>query len=159
MIDRMFQVLTIGSALGAGVMAGLFFVFSVCIMTALNRLPAEQGVAAMQSINVSILNPLFGLVFGGTAVASAILAIAAPFRWQECGSPWALAGSILYLVGAVVVTMVFNVPRNDALAALDPNVAAASGQWADYVSGWTVRNHVRTVLSVAAALCLMLSLR
>ena len=39
-------VATVGSAL----IAGVFFAFSTFVITALSRLPAEQGVAAMQSI-------------------------------------------------------------------------------------------------------------
>jgi uncharacterized membrane protein len=44
--------LTFLAALGGGLMTGLFFVFSAFMMTALARLPAGQGMAAMQSINV-----------------------------------------------------------------------------------------------------------
>ena len=60
-------VLVLLAALGSGLMAGLFFVFSVAIMTALERLMPHEGVAAMQHINVVIINPLFALVFFGTA--------------------------------------------------------------------------------------------
>ncbi len=66
-------------------MAGLFFVFSVCIMQALRRLPAEQGVAAMNAINVVIQNPLFFAAFMGTALLGVIL-IAAAFIWGGEGS-------------------------------------------------------------------------
>src|SRR5262249_36312950 len=44
-------------------LAGLFFAFSVAVMQALARLPAAGGIAAMQSINIAILNPLFLSVF------------------------------------------------------------------------------------------------
>jgi len=57
--------------LGCGLMAGLFFIFSVCIMKALGQLPPEKGIAAMQFINVVIVNPLFMLVFLGTALTYA----------------------------------------------------------------------------------------
>jgi hypothetical protein len=60
-------VLVLLAALGSGLMAGLFFVFSVAIMTALARLMPHEGVAAMQHINAVILNPLFALAFFGTA--------------------------------------------------------------------------------------------
>ncbi len=43
--------LTFAAAIGSGLMAGLFFVFSVTVMTALGKLPAPAGIAAMQSIN------------------------------------------------------------------------------------------------------------
>ena len=68
--------LTLAAALGAGLVAGIFFAFSAFIMAALKRLPPEGGISAMQSINVAVLNPVFFLVFFGTAVAALILAIA-----------------------------------------------------------------------------------
>lgn len=75
MMDRVFSSLTLFAAIGSGLMAGIFFAFSVFVMTALNRLPPAQGIAAMQFINVTILNPLFLLTFMGTAGASVVLAI------------------------------------------------------------------------------------
>lgn len=58
MIKAIFWV-TLGAVLGCGLMAGLFFAFSVCVMKALSQLAPEKGMAAMQAINVAILNPLF----------------------------------------------------------------------------------------------------
>lgn len=120
MIEKLLPVLVIVTALGSGLMAGLFLAFSIAVMTGLDRLPAAHGIAAMQFINTSILNPVFGFVFGGTAVASLALAIIAPFRWGDDGSAWMLTGSLLSLAGGLLITIVFNVPRNDALAASIP---------------------------------------
>ena len=58
---------------------------------------------------------------------------------------------MLYLVGAIAVTMGRNVPLNDALMALDPHSAEAAGRWSAYVRDWTAWNHVRTVASLAAS--------
>ncbi len=66
-------------------MAGLFFVFSTFMMTALARLGAPQGIAAMQSVNVTILNPLFLTVFMGTAALCLITAVAAIWNWSADG--------------------------------------------------------------------------
>lgn len=60
--------LAFAAIIGSGLMAGLFFVFSVCVMQALSRLPPEQGIAAMNAINVVIQNPLFLIAFMGTAL-------------------------------------------------------------------------------------------
>ena len=46
------------TAVGCGLMAGLFFAFSNFVMKALVRLPSEQGMAAMQHINVTVINPI-----------------------------------------------------------------------------------------------------
>ena len=50
-------------------------------MTALARIPNEQGIHAMQSINATILNPLFGTLFTGTALTSIVLAVVSIMRW------------------------------------------------------------------------------
>ena len=73
MTDKMLFALTLFSALGGGLMAGFFFAFSDCVMNALVRLPAAQGIAAMQSINVVAPNPLFMAGFLGTAASCVLL--------------------------------------------------------------------------------------
>jgi uncharacterized membrane protein len=66
---------------------------------------------------------------------------------------------LLYLLGTVLVTMVFNVPRNDALAGLDPNSGEAASLWVRYVAEWTAWNHVRMVAALAATAAFILALR
>jgi hypothetical protein len=78
------------AALGSGVMTGLYFAFSAFIMTAFGRLPAAGGIAAMNAINVAILNPLFFAVFFGTAAVSVVLAIVALTGWLAPGVAWLL---------------------------------------------------------------------
>lgn len=151
--------LTYFTALGSGLIAGLFFAFSTFVMTALQRLPAEQGIAAMQSINVTVLNPLFGFVFGGTALACVFMAIASLFRMGTPGAGYLLAGSLLYIVGAFLVTTAFNVPLNDSLAAVDPGSAAGAEVWSHYLSKWVAWNHVRTIASLAALASFILAIR
>jgi uncharacterized membrane protein len=72
-MEALLPALTVLAALGAGLVAGIFFAFSTFIMAALARLPAEGGIAAMQSINVAVLNPLFFLAFFGTAAIALVL--------------------------------------------------------------------------------------
>ena len=66
MIDGFARVLTLIWAVGAGLVASIFFAFSTFVMKALNRLPPAQGIAAMQFINVTVINPLFMTAFFGT---------------------------------------------------------------------------------------------
>lgn len=149
--DQLLFALTLFAALGSGLVAGVFFAFSAFVMKALARLPAGEGIAAMQSINVVVLNPWFMTAFFGTAAACILALISSLLRWHEPGSAYLLAGSVLYLVGSLLVTIAFNVPRNEALAAVaatDPNGAKL---WAGYIASWTAWNHVRTAASLAAA--------
>jgi uncharacterized membrane protein len=157
-MDVLLFVLTVCSALGCGLMAGTFFAFSSFAMKALGRLPPAQGIAAMQSINVAVIHPVFLGVFLGTAATCAALAVSSLFRWHHPGAAFLLAGSLLYLAGTFLVTMVFNVPRNNALAAVDPSSAEGARVWASYLSRWTAWNHVRTLAALAAASALTLAL-
>jgi uncharacterized membrane protein len=158
MIDNILFTLTLLSALGCGLMAGVFFAFSNSVMKALARLQPPQGIAAMQSINVTILNPLFFVVFLGTAATSILLAVSLLWRWQQPGAVYLLAGSLLYLVGAIVVTVVLNVPMNEGLATVEPASAEAAKLWARYLTSWTNWNHVRTVAALLATVSFILAL-
>jgi uncharacterized membrane protein len=150
-------LLTLIAALGSGLMAGLFFAFSSFIMTALVKLPPEHGIAAMNSINVTILNATFGLTFFGTAVLCLGLGIVSVLRWAEPGSAWLLAGSLIFLVGTIGVTMVFNVPLNDALAAVAPASPEGAALWSRYLAQWLPWNHVRTIANIAALIAFILA--
>jgi len=138
---------------GAGTVGGVFFGFSSFIMKALAQLPPRQGVAAMQRINVVVLNPPFLGVFMGTAVLGAACAIAAFVPWSPPRSPWLLAAAVLYVAGTFFVTMAFNVPRNQRLASLDAESSEAAVYWPVYVQQWSMWNHVRTAASLVAAAC------
>jgi uncharacterized membrane protein len=141
----------LAAAIGCGAMAGVFLAFSAFVMRGLGRLPATQGIAAMQSINVTAVTPPFLLALFGTAVACVALAISSGSRWGEPGAAAGLVGCLLYLIGTIGVTIACNVPRNDALAAVDPRSPESARLWTDYLRGWTAWNHVRTVAALAAA--------
>ena len=158
MVDQLFRALTIVTAIGCGLIGGVFFAFSTFIMRALARLPANEGIAAMQSINIVVINPLFLSVFIGMAVAGVVLIISSLLKWHNSGSVYLIVGGALYVIGTFLVTMIFNVPRNNALAALAPTSPEAARYWIEYVSSWTAWNHVRTVAALAAAASISMSL-
>lgn len=80
----MFTALTLLGCLGAATVGGVFFAFSSFVMKALAQLPPAQGLAAMQRINVVVLNPAFLGVFLGTAAS---LASAGCCAWALTLSP------------------------------------------------------------------------
>jgi uncharacterized membrane protein len=151
--------LTIFAALGSGMIGGLLFAFSNFVMRALVQQPPESGIRTMQAINITIINPLFFLVFLGTALASVILAVTSLPRLSSPGSILLLIGCVLYIVGTFGVTMAFNVPLNNRLAILEPSTAQAAEFWREYVSSWLQWNHVRTIAAILASLLLILSIR
>ena len=136
-MSNLLFVLTLCAVLGCGLMAGVFFAFSTFIMCALARLQPAQGIEAMQSINRTVINPWFLGAFLGTAAVCILLAGTALWRWQQPGATYLLAGSLLYLIGTVLVTMAFNVPMNNALENVDPASNDAASQWNSYLTRWT----------------------
>ena len=152
MTPRALCLTSYGAALGCAVVAGVLFAFSSFVMPALARLPPAQGIAAMQSINVAAITRSFMVAFLGTALVSAALLVAALVRRVEPGGELRIAGAVLYLIGAIAVTRICNIPRNDALDALDPETADAAAAWARYVASWTAWNHVRAIAGALAAI-------
>ncbi len=140
-----------GAALGCGVMAGIYFAFSTFVMRALAGVPTTAGIAAMQSINEVIVSSAFLPLFFGTTLAGIGLAGWSLPHWGEPGTSALLVGGVVYVIGMFVCTVAFNVPLNDALAAVDPGGLEAAGVWSEYVERWTRWNHVRTLASAMAS--------
>ncbi len=135
--------LIVFTALGSGLVAGVFFAFSSFVMRALEALAMVEGIRAMQRINTAVINPSFVGVFFGTAAACLALLGIAVMQWGERGAAHLLWGSLVYLIGSIGVTMVCHVPLNNALAAVDAQSVDAARVWQQYQRQWTRWNHVR----------------
>lgn len=156
--NNAFFTLKLFSILGCGLIAGVFFAFSTFVMKALAQQPPAHGIAAMQAINITAIDPLFmGAIFG-TAAVCLFLIVFSLLKWHQPGAVYLLVGGLLYLVGSVLVTIAFNVPLNDALAIAKPDSPEGADLWAKYLTNWTLWNHVRTVASLAAAALLAIAL-
>ena len=146
--------LTGAGALGAGLVGGIFFAFSVFVMRALASLPPAQGIAAMQRINVTVLHPLFLGPFLGSAPLLGVAAFLAFGGASPLAAQALTAAFVVYALGSVGVTIVCNVPRNERLKPMAADSAEAQAYWPVYVREWLRWNHVRTVASLlASALC------
>jgi uncharacterized membrane protein len=141
-------------------MAGLFFSWSCAVTAGLGKLPDAAYLAAMQSINRTILNPLFFSCFFGSALLLPLSAwqaygVATPLRF------WLLLGAAAcYLTGVMGVTIFGNVPMNDALDAFKMDHASAevmARQRAAFETRWNALNNLRTVASTAAVVLLGLA--
>lgn len=144
------------AAVGAFVIGGVFYGFSTFIMQALGRLPGPEGIRAMQTINVTVMTPLFLGIFAGTALLLFGLAIVAVLNPGQPGALLVIAGAALYVLGCFAVTMGLNVPLNNAIAAVDPASADGAAVWARYLRDWVFWNHVRTAAALAGAVVLVL---
>jgi uncharacterized membrane protein len=139
-MNRVLEWATLGTVLGSGLAAGVFFAFSAFVMPALDRLPAARSITAMQSINKLAVTPPLMIVLFGTALAAVALALWAVTSWGQRPAPWLLAGAALYVIGV-----------NNALATVLPEGTGAAARWSSYYGHWLVWNHVRAAAALGAA--------
>ncbi len=132
------QLAGITALLGSALVGGVFFAFSSFVMNALARVPSAEGIAAMQSINVVVINPAFLGAFMGTAVLSLGVGGLAVVASSHPSASYFLAGAIFYFAGTFLVTIAGNVPLNDQLAAVSATDPAAVELWEYYLARWTI---------------------
>ena len=132
-------------ALSSGLMAGIYFAFSVFVMRALATLERAEGMRAMNAINAVIVRTAFLPLFFLSSLAALALAVTGGLRWGVSGGTAMAQGGAIYFIGMFMVTVGRNVPLNNALAAVDPASQAGAAIWARYLKEWTRWNHVRTL--------------
>ena len=142
------EVLLLAATLTTGLMAGLFYAYSISVLPALHDAGAEVVVEVMQRINMAILNAWFFLGFAGAALLGLAAAVAYAIDGARPGLliP-VLAGAVLYLA-QIAVTARVNIPLNNALAAAGSNDPAAAR--AAFEARWVRWNNVRTWLCTAS---------
>lgn len=148
----------VAAALGSALVGGIFFAFSNFVMKALSRLPDSEGIAAMQSINIVVLNRWFLGIFMGTAVICLALFGIAIFNWDTSVSPWMLGGAVSYVAGTWLVTIAGNVPLNEELAHVDPLRSSSARVWERYLEKWTALNSKRAWAAMFASLLFIIGL-
>lgn len=158
MVENWRFPLILFAAVGSALTGGIFFTFSTFVMQALAQQSDSSGIATMQSINITVINPWFMTAFFVPGVAGIVLTISGLLQWEQPVAIYWLVGSLLYLIGTIGVTIVGNIPLNDALAAINPDSAEGAKLWAKYLTDWTFWNHVRTVAALLAAVLFTISL-
>lgn len=144
--------LSFTAAAGAALVGGVFFGFSNFIMAGLGRLSPAQGATAMNSINVTVINPGFMTALFGTGLLCLIAAAIALGSLGTLDGKLILAAALLYIIGCDGVTMALNVPLNNALAGAPVGTPEGAALWTRYLKDWTFWNSVRTGASFAAAI-------
>lgn len=149
---------TITAIVGTALIGGIFFAFSNFVMKALERVPSSEGMLAMQTINVTVLNHWFLGVFMGTAVVCLVLAIVSIATWTSSHSPYLLGGAVCYIGGTWLVTAFGNVPLNDELADAESGDPESLKVWGHYIHRWTDLNSRRTGAAILAAVLFSIGL-
>ncbi len=143
---------------GSALIGGIFFAFSNFIMKALQRVPNPEGILAMQTINVTVLNRGFLGVFMGTALICLVIAVVSIAEWEMARSPYLLGGAVAYIGGTWLVTVLGNVPLNNELAAVKRESTEALDFWVHYLERWTKLNSQRTGAALCASVLFVIGL-
>jgi uncharacterized membrane protein len=160
MIFSLNNIVLLLAALSTALMAGLFYNWTSAITVGLHRLPDKEYIAAMQSINRAIQNPVFFLSFFGAAI---LLPVCSYLHYQHPVTAKfyiLLAAAIFYLAGVMAVTILGNIPLNNLLdkfnfqnASLDD---AAKLRFA-FEAKWNTLNTIRTVCSCISLVFILIA--
>lgn len=145
MVQMMITILLWFAAISVGIMAGIYFAFSVFVMRSLDVIDHPVGMIAMQSINRVIQKSLFLPLFFISSLACLVLIVFGVINWGQSGALQMAVGGVLYIVGMLVVTVAGNVPLNNALEQTDASGPDGEAMWRRYMQRWLPWNHVRTI--------------
>jgi uncharacterized membrane protein len=154
------NIALLAAAFTTALIAGLFYSYSCSVNWGLGRLTDADYLAAMQSINREILNPLFFMSFMGTLI---LLPLSA---WLQYSNPASirfyllLAATLVYAVGTFGVTIMGNVPLNNALDAFNMQAASPEAlhqQRALFEKPWNTLHTIRTIANAVALILVLLA--
>lgn len=154
------NIILLITALSTALITGLWYAYSCSVNGGLGKLPDKEYLSAMQSINRVILNPVFFATFMGTLL---LLPLSAWLNYRQQDSTrfiLLLAASILYAVGVFGVTILGNVPLNNALDAFPINTASAQdiiNQRTAFEKPWNKLHAIRTIVSFIALILVVLA--
>ena len=152
---RATQMVGLTALLFSGAIFGFFYAWICSTMWGLDATDPGTAIAAMQAMNASVRNAVFAPAFFGTPF---VMWLAALMAWKIRNTPASLAfaaGGLVYAGGGMLLTMIVNVPMNEALAEImvPTDIESARAIWTAYSSDWQVYNVIRTVFSgIALAL-------
>ncbi len=146
-------VILFASMLLTALSAGLLFAYACSVNPGLHRLPDPAYLAAMQHINRAIQNPVFFISFMGPVILlpwSAWL----EYRSSKTAFRYLLGAALLYVFGVFGVTILGNVPLNEALESFDlvgVSPERMTAQRSAFEVPWGSWHLVRTVAAVISA--------
>lgn len=145
----------LAAGLSSALVAGVFQAFSDFVMRSLVAAHPASGVESMQMINRKVYRSIFLAMMLGMVPVSLAFAGYAYLYLAGTASTWILAGALIYLTSVFLVTMLGNVPMNKRLDRMDRLAEQTADYWATYGTVWTRWNHIRTLGSVATAVCFL----
>lgn len=153
-------MLLLVTTLVTGLIAGLFYTWSISVTPGLALLPDREYLNAFQQLNRAILNPWFLIAFMGLAFLLPITTWTQFHRPPSAAFGFLLAATLLYLIGVIGITMLGNVPMNDALDAFNIDAATPAqlaAKRAAFESRWNFLNNIRTLCCIGSFLLTLLA--
>ena len=140
--------------LSSGAMFGFFYAWVSSTMWGLDAADPNVAISAMQAMNASVRNPVFALGYFGTPLALAAVTLVALKGGERRAALLFGSGGLLYVLGVMLPTSMFNVPLNEMLAAVEAPlvVGRAKEVWQSYSAPWQFWNSVRAVATGAVLL-------
>jgi uncharacterized membrane protein len=141
-----------------GLMAGLFYAYSISGMPGLHATDDRTFVGAMQSINRAILNRLFLLPFTGTVLLGLLSVILTAIEGRLLVLiPTILA--LLFYLAMFFITGRINVPLNNQLEAAGPvdKITDVAAVRARFEERWVKWNNVRSFITLGAFISMCLA--
>lgn len=153
-MTRMLPATALVALLLNGAIFGFFYAWVCSTMWGLDAADPAVAIAAMQAMNASVRNAVFFPAFFLTPVVLLIAALMARQGRRSIAFYAFGAAALIYLFGGLILTMMLNVPMNEALArvTIPDDTQAARDIWVAYSAPWQVWNIARTVFSGIALL-------
>ena len=157
--SKMNTIILIIATLSSGLLAGLFYAWSISVTPGLAKVGDANYLQAFQSMNRAILNPAFFILFMGLAVLLPLLCFLyyrSPVNTQFW---YILSASVLYLVGVLAVTIFGNVPMNNTLEVLrieSMNAEQMASFRLGFENKWNKLNMIRTICSSLVLISLII---
>ena len=158
-MDTAFFFLIHFAVIAYALVGGVFLAFSDFIMRSLVLTGGHGGIEAMQTINREVFRWVFMALFLGMAAVSVVVAGYGAFGLSGPAGTLIMLAGLVYLIGCFAITVVSNVPMNEALAGMEVSLETTRDYWSQtYVPRWTFWNSVRAFACVASALLLLVGL-
>lgn len=155
MTESLDRAVLVAATVTSGLLAGLFYAYSVSVMRGLARTADRTFVESMRQINVAILNGWFALGFAGAPVSTALALVVHLDGDGRAVVPW-IAFALVSALITLAITLTVNVPLNDALASAEEGDAGVTRR--RFEGRWVRWNLARTISSAAGFGCLVLAL-
>jgi uncharacterized membrane protein len=154
------NIILLITATCTALMAGVFYSYSTSITLGLKMLPDPEYIAAMQSINKAIQNPVFFIAFLGSLL---LLPVSSYMNYSHSVSTkflLILGATIIYLAGVFCVTAFGNIPLNNTLEKFDllnASNEAITLQRKSFEIRWNNLNTIRTISSIVSLILIIIA--